>query len=306
PENRYPLMPRPTLELTLRDERPFAIATYPPGASYGPRVLRNWEFVWMLEGDAVYTRADQTAEAPEGSLVLCRPGATDFFRWDPVHSTRHAYFHFELDGDFPSAWPDPDRWPLVRCPSGDTDLLRPLFRNLMAWGNQGDAVQRQLIALSLVAAFVTGESESGSVRSVSTSRPQYPEPVERALAYISSRLETDPAGALSLGDIAEAAFVTPEHLCRLFKAATGTSPSENVRLARLDRSVTLLCRTNFTVTEIAALCGFASPFHFSRRFKDAFGQSPRALRDAVASGAIPAPLSRRAQTYSTGPFEPTV
>jgi AraC-like DNA-binding protein len=285
-------MLRPTLELTLADN-PFAIATYPPGASYGPRALRNWEFVWMLEGDAVYRRANQTVDAPVGSLVLCRPGATDFFRWDPGHSTRHAYFHFELDGEFPSSWPAPEDWPLVRTPSDKEDLLRPLFRNLIAWGNQGDPIQRQLIALSLLAAFVTGQSDSGSIRSVS--HPRVPEPVERALAFIASQLDSAPGAPLSLGDIAEAAFVTPEHLCRLFKTATGTSPSETVRLARLDRAVTLLCRSNFSVAEIATLCGFASPFHFSRRFKETYGQSPRALREAVASGATTAPLPRRTQ-----------
>ncbi len=287
-------MLRPPLELTLSDENPFAVATYPPGASYGPRILRNWEFVWMLEGDAVYRRADQSVDAPVGSLVLCRPGATDFFRWDPGRSTRHAYFHFELNGQFPSAWPAQEDWPQVRTPSDETDLLRPLFRNLMTWGNQGDPIQRQFIALGLLAAFITGESESGTLRDLS--RPRLPEPVERALAFIASQLDTAPGVPLSLGEIAESAFVTPEHLCRLFKSATGSSPSETVRRARLDRSVTLLCRSNYTVAEIASLCGFASPFHFSRRFKEEFGRSPRALREAVASGEITAPLSRHTQT----------
>jgi transcriptional regulator GlxA family with amidase domain len=127
--------------------------------------------------------------------------------------------------------------------------------------------------------------------------------VERALSFIAAQLDKTPDAPLPLSEIARAAFVTPEHLCRLFKAATGASPSETVRLARLDRSLTLLCRSNFTLGEIAALCGFASPFHFSRRFKQAFGQSPRALRDAVASGAVAAPPARRAQTGSTGLFD---
>lgn len=286
-------MPRQSLELTLTNEHRFAVATYPPGASFGPRALRNWEFVWMLHGDAVYTRGERTVNAPVGSIVLCRPGATDFFRWDPVHSTRHAYFHFEMDGTFPATWPALEDWPPARNPSSDTDLLRPLFQNLMAWGNQGDPTQRRLIALSLLAAFVTGESESANVALL---RPGFPEPVERALAFIAMQLDQAPNAPLSLGAIADAAFVTPEHLCRQFKVATGNSPSETVRLARLDRAVALLCRSNFSVAEIAALCGFASPFHFSRRFKETFGQSPRTLRDAVASGAIAAPLSKRVQT----------
>jgi transcriptional regulator GlxA family with amidase domain len=41
------------------------------------------------------------------------------------------------------------------------------------------------------------------------------------------------------------------------------------------------------VSEIATLCGFASAFHFSRRFKETYGQSPRDVRHAVRHGATP-------------------
>ena len=61
---------------------------------------------------------------------------------------------------------------------------------------------------------------------------------------------------------------------------------ETVRLARLDRAATLLARSNYSIGEIAAMCGFASPFHFSRRFKESYGEPPRALRDRVRAGAV--------------------
>ncbi len=60
-----------------------------------------------------------------------------------------------------------------------------------------------------------------------------------------------------------------------------------LRLARLDRAAVLLARSNYNVNEIAALCGFASAFHFSRVFKDAFGQAPRDLKRALQNGATP-------------------
>jgi transcriptional regulator GlxA family with amidase domain len=49
----------------------------------------------------------------------------------------------------------------------------------------------------------------------------------------------------------------------------------------------LLARSNYSVNQIAALCGFASPFHFSRRFTEAYGPAPTAVRAAVASGLTP-------------------
>jgi AraC-like DNA-binding protein len=279
-------MPTPPLPFDLEPRGPFAVAAYPAGATFGPRRLRDWEFVWMIEGDAEYRRDDAVADAPAGSVVLCRPNATDFFRWDPRRRTRHGYFHFDLRGDLPPDWPPADDWPLVRVPAdGDADLLRPLFRALLATpAGTGDPTQTRLLALSLLAAFATGRDAGGG----GVDRPEHPEPVARGLAFIALRLDESPEAGIPLAEIARAACVTPEHLIRLFKRATGRTPAETVRLARLERAAVLLARTNYGVAEVARLCGFESPFHFSRLFRRAYGQSPTEMRRAVAAGgAVP-------------------
>jgi len=100
---------------------------------------------------------------------------------------------------------------------------------------------------------------------------------------------------MSLAELAGVACVTPEHLCRLFKSALCHSPVETVRLARLDHAAMLLVRSNYAIGEIAALCGFANPFHFSRAFKAAFGEAPTELRRRTFGGEI-VPWPRLVQT----------
>jgi AraC-like DNA-binding protein len=256
------------------------IATYPPGATFGPRRMRDYEFVWMIQGDAEYRRGSTWVSAPQGSIVLCRPGATDFFRWDAKRHTQHGYFHFQLCSA-PTHWPAPEAWPLVRTPQGD-EILLPLFRYLLAQIGQGKPqLCRPALELFLMA-FVTGESGTAAVPDEAL-----PEAVERATQFLYARLEDDPAAPLTLKDLARAACVTPEHLCRVFKDATGRTPLETARLARLDRAATLLARTNYSVGEISAMCGFTSPFHFSRRFKQSYGVAPRNLRQAIRNGSTP-------------------
>jgi transcriptional regulator GlxA family with amidase domain len=86
----------------------------------------------------------------------------------------------------------------------------------------------------------------------------------------------------------------------LFNSATGRSPVETVRLARLDRAALLLARSNYSVKEIADFCGFSNPCHFSRRFKDAYGQSPTDLRRDIQAGAtLPAPRLLRLKSRRT-------
>lgn len=261
------------------------VAVYPPGARFGPRSMVDWEFVWLIQGDAEYTWGEETVPAPEGSIVLCRPGATDFFRWDPHKRTRHGYFHFRLPHP-PEGWRN---WPLVRQTCTD-DILLPLFRYMLTWSQDGDVLQCRRTALYMLATYLSNQRVAGGV-----ARDAWPPAVEQVCMYIYRRLDEDPAAAMSLGELASVACVTPEHLCRLFKTALGRSPVETVRLARLDRAAMMLVRSNYAIGEIADLCGFANSFHFSRAFKASFGESPTALRRRTFGGEI-IPWPRLVQT----------
>jgi AraC family transcriptional regulator len=279
-------------DLQVTDPSDGGIAIYPPGASFGPRRLKDFEFVWMIEGDATYVCDEIVTPAPQGSVVLCRRGVRDAFQWDSRRKTRHGFFHFKVS-TVPQAWPAMEQWPLVWHPV-EGDILRPLFRHVLTWLGRGNAMQQRLTVAQMLTAFVSGQVAAADVPA-----DALPEPVERALSYIHHALERRPDGAIRLSDLAETALVTSEHLCRLFKQATGHTPVETVRLARLDAAAVLITRSNYAVKQVAAMYGFSSPFHFSRRFHEAFGMSPREMRQRVRSGAIPAlPLllrqSRRA------------
>ncbi|HEY3329696.1 MAG TPA: helix-turn-helix transcriptional regulator [Capsulimonadaceae bacterium] len=254
------------------------VALYPPCATFGPRNMRDWEFVWLIQGDAVYRWGDDEVSAPEGSIVLCRPGGVDYFRWDETRRTRHAYFHFSVSG-LPSDWSD--GWPLVRCVVPG-DILVTLFQHVLTLAGSGDDRQIGLAVATMLAAFRTDRRTADIVE-----RENWPAPVERGLDYIYKSLEADSTQAISLAEIAHAAHVTPEHLCRVFQSALGHSPARTVRLARLDRAATLIARSNYSIGEIAELCGFANPFHFSRCFRAAFGKSPTEIRAQIVAGDLP-------------------
>ena len=171
----------------------------------------------------------------------------------------------------------------MRPAAQTASLLAPLFRHLISANGKGDAALMQYLALSLLAAYVTGETPTEDA-------PQnaQPEPVARVLAHIQKRLDEAPEEKLPLSKLAAAAFVTPEHLCRVFRKATGKSPAATVRWMRLDRALPLLTRTNYSIAEVASLCGFENPFHFSRQFKARFGHSPRQARHPQI--AVPPPF----------------
>jgi transcriptional regulator GlxA family with amidase domain len=113
-----------------------------------------------------------------------------------------------------------------------------------------------------------------------------PDTVERCLVYARKCISESPAEPVTLGRLAAATHVSPQHLCRVFKNSLALRPMEVVRLLRIDHSVTYLERTQLQVKEVARLCGFANAFHYSRVFRTAFAMSPTAYREAFRRGHV--------------------
>lgn len=63
-----------------------------------------------------------------------------------------------------------------------------------------------------------------------------------------------------------------------FKAAVGETPLRYLTLLRIARAEEMLLTTDLTLFEIAAECGYDTPFYLSNAFKKEKGISPRAYR----------------------------
>ena len=103
-----------------------------------------------------------------------------------------------------------------------------------------------------------------------------PIPLLKAAQLIEARL----AEPLTLDDLARGAGIGKGRLIQLARQHWHTTPIERLWVARLERAARLLRETGLTISEVADACGFSNPFHFSRRFKQRFGQQPSAWRKA--------------------------
>jgi transcriptional regulator GlxA family with amidase domain len=83
--------------------------------------------------------------------------------------------------------------------------------------------------------------------------------------------------------LAERAGVSLRQLERLCITHLGISVAEAYLRIRLDRARELLESTGLSVTEVAIACGFRSPAHFSRRFRDRFELAPSRVGQSRAS-----------------------
>lgn len=86
--------------------------------------------------------------------------------------------------------------------------------------------------------------------------------------------------AFCLAQLARVADLSPYHFSRLFKRATGLSPSQYFIRLRISRARQLLLSTDRSIIDIGLEVGYASPSHFSQVFRRATGHSPSAFRRA--------------------------
>jgi AraC-like DNA-binding protein len=102
----------------------------------------------------------------------------------------------------------------------------------------------------------------------------------RAVTQAVDFIHDNYAGGLSLSDIAAAAHLSPFHLSRIFKKATGVSPHQYLLQVRVNSARALLTAGagERSLAEVAAAVGFADQSHLTRHFKRMLGVTPKQLR----------------------------
>jgi len=259
---------------------------YRAGESLGPRVLPDYEMVFIIEGNVTYVTEGRQYAAPARSLLFTRPGFREVYHWDTAGPTRHAYFHFGIS-EVPAVWPEFSKWPLIR--TRPDPVLTALFRHVVNriylhsdWPARPPGPIDCLTVETLLSLFL--EEPGLEVTDFERDRPPQ---VHRAINFMREIIDIDSHRRLTLCDLAKVGGVSEKHLCRSFRMKLGHSPVETYRLLRLQLSLSLLTRSNLTIREVADRCGFDDPAYFSRCFSKVFGCSPSRVRGDLREGALP-------------------
>jgi AraC family transcriptional regulator len=251
-----------------------SVALYPPAAVHGPRDLSTCEFLWLLQGSAEWECEPERHLLTPGTLLLVRPGMRDRLVFDRRRASRLGTVAFGLSG----AGCDP-AWPVVRAVGRD-DPLRGMTRYLLWLGSREPERWRErvrdVLALML-ALFVEGPLPGAAPE------PDLPTAFDPILDHVRAAWSTGTLRPLSRSELARAGSMSPGHLSRLFREHCGVGVVAAFESLRLVRAKTLLLRSNLSIGAVAETCGFADPYHFSHRFKAAYGVSPRHFRDGAGA-----------------------
>lgn len=274
---------------------PVRIARYQNGAVFGPRQLCDFELFWVLSGSVSRTSEtpwggkDRVVLGP-GMLNLAVPGTVETYVFDPARLSTHAFIHFALED--PSEATDggrlgpPTTWPTT------VDLRAwPTLATLVQYGLDL-AVDRTEAALERAqhcTALILDMMVRGPMVGAREADPRLDALVDHVAAHWARN-----GMAVMPGDrLAREVGLSRGHLSLLVSEHFGCGPAEMLEMVRLAHAAVTLQRSNNSVAEVAGECGFANQFHFSRRFKQLFGQPPSAFRLAEDQVDPYAPLRER-------------
>ncbi|MGM0536785.1 MAG: GlxA family transcriptional regulator [Pseudomonadota bacterium] len=102
-----------------------------------------------------------------------------------------------------------------------------------------------------------------------------PRSVVRALAVMEANL----AQALAIPEVCRLVGQSQRQLTRLFQRHFGETPQQCYLGMRLDRAHQLLADSRSRVTEAALATGFTQPAHFTRAYRQRFGEAPSATAE---------------------------
>jgi len=98
--------------------------------------------------------------------------------------------------------------------------------------------------------------------------------IQSALAYAKRNLDTP----LTVGQLAEAAHLSPRQFSRAFRAETGQSPAKAVENLRVETARLMMEQSRHPIDVIARQTGFVDRDRMRRAFLRTFGQPPQVIR----------------------------
>lgn len=217
----------------------------------------------------------------DGTLVNVPPGAVHAFRFAPGTEGFVVTLADEIL-DLILAGAGDVRHTLAQttvcaAPADMADVVQRIWREF-----NGLSGARALVLRGLCATLLGLTARQLALRG--------PSPAAQGRAQVLQRfetlVETHFLAHWGVADYARALAISPTHLSRVVRTATGAPASQLIDARLIREARRKLAYTNLRVASIAYALGFADPAHFSRVFTRATGVSPRAFRHQLVAPAL--------------------
>jgi AraC-like DNA-binding protein len=240
---------------------------YKPSGSYGPRIQTDFQLVVVHRGALRLELDRKLIDVPKEHGILLCPGHREHFFFAPDCETRHSWVAVAPSAMTPAMCRELNHSPAPIPFFGRMAVLLEMLRSPTPERENTALLQSGLtlgLALALLCEFASAAFGKNKVPSASNVM------LDRLDSYLASAY----ARPLSLMEIAQESGVTPQHLLKVCRATGKPTPMQQLYRKRLEAAADLLLHTGLPLSRISEQCGFLTPFHFSRKYKQFWGESP--------------------------------
>ena len=267
----------------FRDDFPFAIrygANRSENFNLSRRFQRQfWKITLITEGSGFFVVGDRKFPFRKNTLIITHP--KELTTWD-ISGSRIMLYNILFDNTLIPAElqraRDPYHLLRIFSPELDPDVTAPwqimnagrkicaLIRTIHAEFGNGELNREEMLRLYFHQLLLL---------LIRQSERKYRRHPEWTANYVQEYIRKNLAADLSLRRIAAELHLTPERLCRLYKARFGHTVREEINALRIEKACGFLQKNTLTVAEAARLAGFRDLSNFYRVFRSLRGTSPR-------------------------------
>ncbi len=223
-----------------------------------PGKLPSYELMLFIQGKGMLNFGEKAFSIFPGRLVYL-PKGVEGVRY--TITAQEPYILYNLYFDTPDNLPREPLGLTVRLAQ-----LQPLYEKLYTQWNsrrEGYYYRTMQTAYVLLEQLLRQQQHTGSQRFVPL------QPAEEYLAEHCYEVEFD------YQKMAQLCKLSYSYFKKLFIAKYGVPPVKHICRLRITRACELLQTRRYTVTQIAAMCGFENVYYFSNVFKKQMGVSPK-------------------------------
>jgi AraC-like DNA-binding protein len=247
------------------------------------RVLGSYAIVYLTDAQGNYDDANGVSQnVRTGDLLLLFPDVGHSY--GPLPGQTWNEFYIVFDGPIFDVW----RQRGLISPAKPVHHVEPVEYWLRQWESivegigekNGEPITTRLCALQRVLGEMLDYERRHDV-----------EDVDRAwLARARLRLDRlGPTDRPDLEQVARDIGATYATFRKKFTRLAGVPPARYHAKRVMDAACELIQRRGLTNRDVAERCGFCDEFHFSRRFKQVVGLSPKEFRELARSPVARAP-----------------
>jgi len=199
-----------------------------------------------------------------GSHVLARAGMLE---------GKRCTIHWENQAAFMEEFPETDVSNLLFCVddgiftcAGGTAAADMMLHLI---GEDHGADLASLVAESIIHAPMRREQDEQRLSVPARIGVRHPK-----LVSIIQTMEQNTEEPISPSELAKGVAMSTRQLERLFRRYLNRSPKRYYMELRLEKARNLLLQTDMSVINVALACGFTSPSHFSKCYRNHFNRTP--------------------------------